>query len=472
MKRLLITLIFSPLILSAQKIWTLEDCLQYADQNNLSVRQMENRLELNKINARQARDNMLPSLTAGGNASWNYGLTQNLTTGILENQTVFGNTWFIGLNMPLFRGFLLQKNKQLADLNVMLSTYQLEKTRQDIRANIAASYLQVLMSAENFRSARAQAEATRKQVEKMQELVKAGSRPLSDLKDLEAQWSQDKLNVVQARNTWQMAKLSLAQLLELQDISRFEVDTVTAHFPVDHSLELQSPEQLFEKYLNENPAYRSAQTNLEISRKQIEAAKSGFYPVLSLSGSWNTRFMDRERITGAEPDPDNPYRVIGITENSHERVLAPNFRFIMGPPEPYFDQLNKNAGFSLGFSLSIPVFNRFSARRQVEKAKVNEQNARLEVENSRKQFRNTVYKLHTDLLNAKQKLEAARQNREAAAIAYRYAMEKLNAGVISPYDLDNIKARKIKAENQYIAAKYEYLFKLKLLEISLKNNMQ
>ncbi len=465
-------LIFLPFLVNAQKIRSLEDCFRMAELNNLTILQMKNQVELRNIEVKEAFDNMLPSLTAGGRASWNYGLTQNLTTGILENQTVFGNTWFIGVDMPLFRGFLLQKNKQLAELNRLLSEYQLEKTRQDIRANIATAYLQILMNAENLRSLQAQKKSTEKQVEKMQALVKAGARPLSDLKDLEAQLAQDKLNVVQAQNALQMAKLSLARMLESKDITSFEIDTVTAHFPVDKTLELKTPEQLFNQYLNENPSYLSAQTGLQISEKQIERARSGFYPSINLSGSWNTRFMDRERVAGVEPDPNNPYRVIGITETTHERVLAPNMRYIMGPPEPYFDQLNKNAGFSFGISLSIPVFNRFTARRQVEKARINAMNARIELENTRKQFRATVYKLHTDLRNAKHKLIAAEKNREAARIAYRYALEKLEAGVINPYDLDNIKARKIKAENQYITAKYEYLFKLKLLELSLKNSKQ
>jgi len=468
MKRYLLLLFLPGLMsLQAQKPWTLEECLDYARTHNLNILQSELDIGIKEQAYKEAKYAVLPSLQIGSSGMWNYGLTQNLTTGILENQTVFGNNIRISSEMPLFQGLYWKNNRQAAYLNKLLAEYTRDSQIKKISTQIVQSYLQVLMDKEALAAAEAQWQAGLEQQRKMRELVDAGVRPQSDLKDLEAQSARDYLEYVRIKNRLKLDKMQLAQLLELDDPASFEINGEQP-VRVNEKLLLQSAEELFRQYYPQTVENRMAKTRMAMGEKQIRLARSGLYPSVSLFLSWNSRYMDREKITGVEIDPDNPYRVIGITEQSHENVLAPNFRYITGPPDPYWDQIRQNQGTAVGFSINIPLFNRFRTRLKIREAGLQQEKNKLANRQQSNEFRYQVEQLHADILNAKEKQKAALKSKEAAETAYRYAMEKLNAGLLSPYDLENARSRKMRAEADYLSAKYEYLLKLKLLELLLQ----
>ena len=464
-----ILFILLALPLRGQQVWDLNRCLERARKNNLQVLAAQADVTSGRLDARAEKYNALPALNAGTRANWNYGLTQNPTTGVLENQTVFGNSVSLSADMPLFNGFALRTKRYLANLNLDLARNRLQSALRKVQTDVVSAYLSVLVAAENLKAARAQEADTRAQIEKMRELVRQGARPLSDLKDLEAQGANDHLQTVQAQNNLAMARLQLGQLLLLEHPDSIRIDTQAENFPVSEKWLLFSPDSLFNAYLDNQPDVRAARIQYDIAGQQLRLSRSGYYPGISAFANWNSRFVDRPSIAGVEPDPDNPYRIIGITENTHERVLAPNYRRITGPPDPYFTQLDNNKGFVVGISVNIPIFNRFKTRYAVRKAGVAKEKARWQIRQQEQNFRNLIYRLHTDARNARAKRDAARKSFEAARTAYDYAREKLDAGIISPYDFSNIKTRKMQAEARYISAKYEYLLKLKLLEMTLEN---
>lgn len=464
-----ILFILLALPLRGQQVWDLNRCLERARKNNLQVLAAQADVTSGRLDARAEKYNALPALNAGTRANWNYGLTQNPTTGVLENQTVFGNSVSLSADMPLFNGFALRTKRYLANLNLDLARNRLQSALRKVQTDVVSAYLSVLVAAENLKAARAQEADTRAQIEKMRELVRQGARPLSDLKDLEAQGANDHLQTVQAQNNLAMARLQLGQLLLLEHPDSIRIDTQAENFPVSEKWLLFSPDSLFNAYLDNQPDVRAARIQYDIAGQQLRLSRSGYYPGISAFANWNSRFVDRPSIAGVEPDPDNPYRIIGITENTHERVLAPNYRRITGPPDPYFTQLDNNKGFVVGISVNIPIFNRFKTRYAVRKAGVTKEKARWQIRQQEQNFRNLIYRLHTDARNARAKRDAARKSFEAARTAYDYAREKLDAGIISPYDFSNIKTRKMQAEARYISAKYEYLLKLKLLEMTLEN---
>ena len=462
-------LIFALGPLRGQQVWDLNHCLLRAQKNNLQVISAQTDVQASQWDARAEKYNAFPALNAGTRANWNYGLTQNPTTGVLENQTIFGNSVSLTADMPLFNGFALRTKRYLANLNLDLARNRLQSVLRKVQTDVVSAYLSVLVATENLKAARAQEEDTRAQIEKMRELVRQGARPLSDLKDLEAQGANDRLQTVQAQNNLAMARLQLGQLLLLEHPDSIRIDTRPEDFPVSEKWLLYSPDSLYTAYLDNQPDVRAARIQNDLARQQARLTRSSYYPGISIFANWNSRFVDRPSITGFELDPDNPYRVIGITQNTHENVLAPNYRRITGPPDPYFTQLDNNKGFVVGISVNIPIFNRFKTRYAVRKARVEQEKAKWQIRQQEQNFRNLVYRLHTDARNARAKRDAARQNFEAARTAYDYAREKLDAGMISPYDFSNIKTRKMQAEARYISAKYEYLLKLKLLEMTLEN---
>ena len=464
-----LVIFLASLPLSSQQVWNLERCLERARKNNLQIIAAQTDVTSGRLDARAEKYNALPALNAGTRANWNYGLTQNPTTGVLENQTVFGNSVSLTADMPLFNGFALRTKRYLANLNLDLARNRLQSVLRKVQTDVVSAYLSVLVATENLKAAQAQEADTRAQIEKMRELVRQGVRPVSDLKDLEAQGANDHLQSVQAQNNLNMARLQLGQLLLLEHPDSIRIDTQAEDFPVSEKWLLYAPDSLYNAYLDNQPDIRAACIQHDIAGQQLRLSRSGFYPGISVFANWNSRFVDRPSIVGVELDPSNPYRVIGMTQNTHETVVAPNYRRVLGPPDPYFTQLDNNKGFVVGISVNIPIFNRFKTRYAVRKAVVAREKARWQIRQQEQSFRNLIYRLHTDARNARAKRDAARKSFEAAQTAYEYAREKLDAGMISPYDFSNIKTRKMQAEARYISAKYEYLLKLKLLEMTLEN---
>ena len=458
--------------INAQEKWTLQQCMDYARERNFQIQTAGLDEQKSLYDFKQASYQRLPDLNAGGRANWNYGLTQNLTTGVLEHQTLFGSSFFASLSWPVFQGFLLQNQIKTAKKGLELSGLAVEKTIQQVEMQVATGYLEILMAYEQLKAAESQWRASVQQLEKTKELIKAGSLPSGDLKDMEAQAANDYLQFIRAEQNYKLRKLNLALLLQLKDPKQFDVDKNLAHFPVDESLLMKSADVLADSKWSGQIDERLSQARSDLALYQMKSARSGFFPSVSFFSSWNSRYVDRNSVAGYEPDPDNPFRVIGITEISNERVLAPNFRPVLGPPDPFFTQIQDNQGFSFGFQLNIPVFNKFRTRLQVQKAKVDYEKSLLNRETEYNNFRNTIFKLHSDAVSAKEKWMAAQKNAEAALKAYQYALEKFKAGVLTSYDLENFKSRKVNAESQEIQAKYEYLFKLKLLELQLKNNFR
>jgi len=457
--------VVSPDELTEGKLRTLDDCIRYAQTHNSEIRRALLRAHAKDISFAQSRYELLPSLRAGSSGMWNYGLTQNLTTGILENQTVFGNNVRVESSMPLFQGLSLRYNREAAFWDKIAEYSRYVTVSKRITADVVKAYLQILMDREAARVAKTQWLSTVAQVKKMRELTRAGTRSVSDLKDMEAQAAANYLEYVRIGNKIKTDLWQLASLLQLRDTSRLEVTGEA--FRIDESLLWVSPDSLIARHKENIAEFYLWEASEKSARYRHKASKGALYPVVSLFLSWNSRYMDREKITGVELDPSQPYRIIGFTEHSHENVLAPNFRYVTGPPDPYWEQIRQNQGTAIGFMLTIPIFDKFRNRTRIRQARLQWEETRLANAEEFNRFRHQVIQFHTAALNEKARMEAARANREAARTAYRFAEEKLEAGLITTYELETVRTRKMKAEADYLNAKYSYWLNLKLLEILL-----
>jgi outer membrane protein len=427
--------------LGQQKIWNLQECLQYAEKNNIRLKQTHLQIEQANINKKGAKMAYLPNLNANSSVSWNSGLTQNFTTGILENQTTFGGSGSLSSNLNIFRGFQNHYNYKKSLLEELSAQYQYKDAVKTIQTQIASAYVQILLAKENLENAKQQYENSLKQKEKINELIKAGMAPKGDLIDVEAQVKNDQLKVIQALNSYNLAKLNLAQLLELPEPEKFEIDEKEEDLKVDQSLLIMPSKELFSLAQKNNYKIKSAETGAQIASYQTKLAKSRLYPSLSGFFNYNTRYSDRENI---------------------------GFGGVITPADPLWTQLKNNKGKTYGLSLNIPIFNGLSARNQVASAKINELKNEYEVINSHKQLQNDIYKMHMDLKAAYQSLKAAEANLKAQQKAYNYAVEKFKVGVINIFDLDNVKLKYESAQYQYINAKYQYFLKSKILEYNIK----
>lgn len=446
------------------KEWTLQECVEYALENNISVKQSELDAALSEIEVSDAVGNLLPRLNASASNSWNTGLTQNVTTGILQTQTTRNFSAGATASMTLFDGLQNVKQLQRAKMSRLASQYSLEKMKDDITLFVANSYLQVLFNKENLKVIEAQHEITLEQLERVQELVDAGSLPKGDLLEIKATAANEEQRMIVAANNVRISLIALAQTLLIKDYENFDI--AEREYEVFGSEVLSAPvSQIVANAEAERYEVKLAQANLEIAKKDKEIAKGAYYPSLGAFFNYNTRESGADRIISGGQDPDDPYRPIGIVENTGEVVVTPNYVSEVGSPLPFFEQLQNNDGISYGLQLNVPIFNGFSARNAVKRREVNILRSQYQLEQTKLDLEANVYQAYTDAKGALKAYEAALVALEAQSLAYDYATERYNVGLTNAFDFSQAKFSFENAQSEVIRTKYEYIFNLKVLEL-------
>jgi outer membrane protein len=421
------------------KQWTLEECVKYALENNISIKQSELDTQTASIDKKSALGNFLPSMNVTTNHSWNIGLNQDITTGLLRNQTTQFTSSGANIGIDIYKGLQNQNNLRRANLALIASKYQLQKMQEDIALNVANAFLQVLFNKENLKVQQEQLAINEKQLSRSTELVNAGSIPRGDVLDIKANLALNRQNVVAAENALLISKLSLAQLLQIKGFENFDViDAISVTDEV--AILSQSPSVIVEKAKESRTDLKIAQTNLEIAQKNLAIAKGAFQPTIQGFYGFNTRisYADVTTISGG---------TIGTK-----------------PANPFWTQFSDNKGQSFGAQLSIPIFNGFSAKNNVERSKVNLEKSKIALEQQNLDLQRTVYAAFTDAKGALNANESAISTLEARQEAYNYAKEKFAVGLMNSFDYNQAQTLLVNAQSEVLRTKYDSIFKIKILE--------
>ncbi len=435
-----ITFLFLGLSLQAQtKKWTLDECVQYALENNISIKQSDLDTQTASIDKKSAFGNLLPSINASTSHSWNIGLNQDITTGLLRNQTTQFTSTGINVGIDIYKGLQNQNNLRKANLALVASKYQLLKMQEDIALNVANAFLQVLFNKENLKVQLEQLAINEKQLARSSELVSAGVVPRGDLLDIKASVAQTRQNVVAAENTLLISKLSLSQLLQLNDFENFDVVDVM-DINNNASILAQSPSAIIDKAKESRTELKIAQTNLEIAQKNLAIARGAFQPTLQGFYGFNSRisYADVAVISG------------GVISTK--------------PANPFWTQFSDNKGQSFGAQLSIPIFNGLATKNNVERSKVNLQKATIALEQQNLNLQRTIYTAFTDAKGALKANESAISSFEARQEAYNYAKEKFAVGLMNSFDFNQAQTLLVNSQSEVLRTKYDSIFKIKILE--------
>lgn len=472
MKALLSLIVFVSFTLTVQsqetnteiKKWTLRDCVDYAIENNISVKQSENNIALAEVDKRAAIGNFIPNLNLNSSAAWNSGLTTDVTTGVLINQTTQTTNGGISSGVAIYRGLRNQNELRRAELSILSSQYQLDKMKDDISLFVINAYLEVLFGKEAVNVAIPQVEITKEQLERTKQLVEAGTLPRGDLLDVEATLASDEQNLILTQNRVQLALISLAQLLQLEEYDNFDIANEEIETLPLVNLPEYSVDMIYDKALETRNEIKVAQTNIEIAESDVKLAKGALQPTLSGFFNWNSRYSDRNTIIGSEIDPNNPTRVIGVVETTGDNVISQNFIPIEGPANSFFDQIDQNKGSSFGLSLQIPVFNGFSASNNVRRAKINYEQQKYQLEQEELDLEKIIHQVYQDAVGALKLYDATRRSLDAREVSFQYAQERFDVGVLNSFDYGQIKNRLVTANADFLTAKYDFIFRVKLLE--------
>ena len=440
-KIILTIVLFLGLLSQAQsKKWTLEECVDYAIKNNISIKQSELDIKSASIEKSSAVGNFLPTFNINGSHSWNIGLNQNITTGLLENQTTQFTSAGINSNVAIYNGLQNQNRLRRANLAIVASKFQLSKMKDDISLNVANAYLQILFNKENLKVQKEQLSNNEKQLLRSQELVSAGVVPRGDLLDIKATVATNNQAIVTAENALLISKLSLAQLLQLDNFQDFDIADANYDAKESSTL-LQTPESIFAKAKEERVELKIAKTNLEIAERDLKIAKGAYQPSIQGFYSLNTRAGYSDRVIGF---------------NGTTPILAPAL--------PIFDQFDNNKGHSFGLQMNIPLLNGFSVRNNVDRSKIAFDRSKIAFSQQELDLERNVFTAFTDAKGAMKANESAIITLEARQEAYNYAKEKFAVGMLNAFDLNQSQTLFVNAQSEVVRTKYDYIFRVKVIE--------
>lgn len=470
MKKIIILslFLFIGLQINAQnKKWTLQECISYAIENNISVRQSELDVESSDITKRDALGNYLPTLNASAGNSWNTGLTQDVSLGVLRNLTSRSSSYNISAGITVFRGLRNHREMQRAKMLQLSSQYNLSKIKDDIALFVANGYLQVLLNKANLEVALTQNEVTLDQIKRTQSLVDAGVLPKGDLLEINAVDASEKQVIVISQSNVTISLISLAQLLLIKDYENF--DLADEEFSVIFSeITTKSVDEVINSAKENRFEVKIAEQNMSVALKDLEISKSIYWPTVNAFFNYNTRETDIPRIAQFT-DPDNPIITtqIGVVESTGEAVVAdfPNTSIIQEPALPYGDQLSLNDGISYGFQLSVPIFNGFSTRNSVKRNIINLKRTEFQLEQAKLDLESNVYQAYVDAEGSQKAYDAALVALESQELAYQYAKDRYDVGLTNAFDFSQSKLRYDRALIEVNRSKYDYIFKLKVLEL-------
>lgn len=420
------------------KKWTLQECVEYAIKNNISVQQSELDLKLTEIDKKDAWGAYLPSASASAGHSWNIGLTANIS-GILEQQTTqFTNGGFTA-GTPIYNGLANQKRFRRAKMAIIAAQYQLQKIQDDVGLNVANAFLQILFNKENLKVQQEQLAIDIKQQERSVELVEGGTIPRGDLLDIEATVSADRQRVIQAENALLISRLSLAQLLQLDDFKDFDIADEEYDIQ-DNAILLQSPEEIYNKARTQRNEIKLANANVDVAEQDVKVSRTAFQPTLRAFYSLDTRVTYADYST-----------------------FQDNQLVVISPP-PFWRQVWDNKGHSYGLQLSIPILNGFSIRNNVERSKIALERSKLNLQQQELDLERNVYTAYTDAQGALRAYEAAVAASKARVQAQTYAGDRYDVGLINVFDFNQAQTLSVNAQSEVLRTKYDYLFRLKILE--------
>lgn len=444
------------------KKWTLEECVDYAVKNNISIKLTGLDAQTAKVSKSDALGAFLPTANIQGSHSWNIGLNQNITTGLLENQTTQFTSAGLNVGIDIYNGLQNQNRLRRSNLAIVAAQYKLVKMQEDIALNVANAYLQILFNKENLKVQEQQLAYDNKQMERTEQLVEGGAVPKGDLLDIKATIAADLQKKIAAENALLISKLSLAQLMQLEDFQNF--DTTDSDYPDQSTVLLEQPSAIYNKAKETRTDLKAARADVEVAEKDVKIARGAYQPRLTGFYSFATRAAYADKVVGLAQDPNNPTSVIGFVEGTNQNVIQNNFKPVLGKRDPILDQFNDNKGHSFGLSLNIPILNGFTVRNNVQRSKIDLERSQITLQQKELDLERNVYTAYTDAQGALKAYDAAVSAAKAREESLSYAKERYEVGLINVFDLNQAQTLSVNAQSEVLRTKYDYIFKVKILE--------
>lgn len=435
MKKYIISfsLLIASLSLHAQGKWSLRQCVDYAIENNIDLKQQLLNVKNSELDLSTSKNSRLPDLNASANQSFSFGQSLDYKTNTYTSNNSSGTNFSISSSIPVFTGFRIPNQIKANEFSLMAATEGLKKAKENLEIQVVSLYLEILFKKEILKAYQEQLTLSSLQVERTNTLVSSGKVPESQLFDIKAQQAKDELNVTMANNDLSLALLNLSQALNLASSENFDIEEPElADFIEDNISSIMPTDYVYQVALGIKPQIKEAEYKLESSKKNLKVAQSDYWPTVGLGLSYNNGFNH-------------------IYKSGVENASVGS-------------QLKNNARESIGFSLSIPIFNRFRVRNQVRAARLNIENQSLALDNIKLALYKEIQQAYQSATSAQAKFTSTLKSLKAAEESYKYARERYDIGKSTVFEYNEAQTKLLTSRSEQIQAKYDFIFRAKILD--------
>ncbi|HMP28519.1 MAG TPA: TolC family protein [Saprospiraceae bacterium] len=456
-------LVFTFSLGNSQEIWSLEKCVDTALKSNLRLKGAALNTENSSVALRQAENQRYPSLSTGTNAFLNLGRSIDPTSNQFVQTTFLANNFSVNTGVLIYNGGRLQNNIKQAGLDAKSTVLTEEQIKRDIILEVSTNYLNALLTKENISLSRNRIVQTQQQLEFIRGLINYGARPENEVFELEAQIATDEQAIIQAQNNYELALLRLKQVMNVNINLPLDVDVkITMDGLTDPiSVDLND---LYNRGQANQISLKAREINVEAAEIGIKIAKAGYYPTISFGGNITTNISNKGvKIDGYTTQVFNQRAVINnqIVDFGLEREIP------IVSTANYFNQFNSNLGYGFGLNVNIPIYSNYNVTSNVERARLRAEQAKIDLNQEKQIVQSNVTQAYVDAKASKATFLATEKSLEAQKKAFEVAKKRYEAGTINNFDFTQQKTRVDIAEINYLNAKYDYIFRTKVLDFYL-----
>lgn len=441
---------------------SLTQAVDIALKQNLNIKSNEISLKNSELLFQQAKFNQLPTINGNMNQAASFGRSINPYTNGYDSRNI--NYYNVGLNASvlLFNGGQLKNAIAQSEYNLKASQEDLLSIRDNISLQVVLAYVTILNSEDQLAIAKSQTDITKLQIDRTDKLVRAGSLANTSLLDLKAQLANEESNVVTFQSNLDINKLTLVQLLNDPSFSLFELERIAAPVPTSSAYELGITD-IYNKALLAQPLVRAADFRVRSAGKNEDVVKAFRLPSLSLNGSWSANQSNALKAIESLGVQTVNLGNVAIAGQNYP-ITTVQQKFGEGSTVGYFDQLNNTQNKVVSLNLSIPIFARNANKTRISQASLQRTNAEIEAERARLNLRQSIEQAYVNMLNAAKKYEAVSVQVSALEESFRASESRFNAGTIDFVSYNLQKTNLDKAKLSLIQAKYDYVFRTKILD--------
>jgi outer membrane protein len=465
--KLVVVLLFSSQTVLAQKYYSLEECITQAFKNNLTIKQRELNQRSSEADKLQSKLNLLPSLNGSATHNYNIGYAINPITNTATRDATFRNNSF-GLNssVTLFNGFQNANTIRQREATTQATNADLDATKNNIALSVSNAYMQVLMNSEIVMAREYQINSTSEQLKRQERLFELGGTSKVKLLQLKAQYASEESQLVTARTQLDQSYLTLWQLLNVEPDPANKIvqpDSATLMNIVNETPEAN---EIYKAFVSKSPDVIAAKKRTEASRYNQYVATGGRSPRLTFSAGINS-FYTTQAQQGVGT-PTMQLIPLGVDANG---VPAPYYtavpRYSSTETVPFSTQFDRNLGKNFGFTLSVPILNGWQVNTNVQKARINQTSSELTQKQTEQDLYKNINQAYLDFVSSQKKYESNTNNFEANKEAMDLAEAQFSLGALNTADYVVTKTQFLQAETNLVQAKYELLFRRKVLDFYL-----